>query len=339
MLGEQKVRVGIIGLGAIGHRIAKQLHHRPDTEVVVVCDLNESLALQIAAELGGVQATPDYHTMLEGDLVDLVYVGVPPKLHHTVAKDVLRAHKHIFCEKPLALHLDEARDMLRQARDAGVVHALNLPLYGDPGVRTFAHHLHSGHLGTLRHVDVQLVFPKWPRLWQVNPWIGRREQGGMIREVSPHLFDVILREFGPVTRVFARMDYPEDALASEITAFGLLELASGQTVSVRGVAHVDCAEVVSLTAYGTVGTLALRDWTTPMASRNGTPLEALPVDGQRPDWSTQLAAAVRGKKANPEQVFNHDLCDFSVGVRIQEVLDAWERSADSEVWVTVDRQQ
>jgi len=317
-----KVRVGIIGLGAIGHRIAQQIHNRADTEVTFVCDLNESLAQQISSGLGGVAYTTDYHTMLNRNQVDLVYVGVPPKFHHAVAADVINAGKHIFCEKPLALHLDEARDMVHRAHVANIVNVLNLPLYGDPGVRAFAQRVKDGYLGELRHIDVAIRFPQWPRPWQVNPWIGGREQGGMIREVGPHLFDVILRQFGPVQQVEATMHYPSaDPVACETAAIGKLILASGHTVNVHAQLQADAPEVVSITAHGTQGMLALVDWATPLAAKIGSALQPIPVEGQHPDWSTQLAAAVRGEAA--------DLCYFSVGLDIQEVLDAWERSAEA----------
>lgn len=316
------VRVGLIGLGAIGHRIAKSFAANPETPVTYLCDRDAALAERIAGELGGVAWTTDYKAMLAGDHVDLVYVGVPPRFHRDIALDVINAGKHIFCEKPLALTLPEAAEMAAAAAKAGIVHAVNLPLNFDPGIRTFGEQVAAGYLGELRRIDLDLVFPQWPRAWQQNPWIGGRAQGGAIREVSPHLFHVILRAFGPVVRVQAHMEYPADPAACETGAAGLLELASGQLVAVSLLCNVPRPETVSLTAYGTEGTLGLQRWAQPVAARGNGPLEPLPErDEPEVQISAMLVRAIRGEQTG--------LAGFDTGLAIQQVLDAWERSAQS----------
>ncbi len=330
----QSIRVGIIGLGAIGGRVARQFHKDARTPVVFVCDTNEALARQAAEELGGVAWTTDYREMLAGDQVDLIYVGVPPRWHHPIALDVIAAGKAILCEKPLALTLEQAAEMVSKVQAAGVVNHVHLPMPYDPGLQEFSSRVRAGYLGELRRVELQLVFPQWPRGWQsktVGNFIGKREQGGPVREVGPHMFDVVLRNFGPVTRVRAEMEYPADPEACETGAFGLLELASGVRVTVNVLCGVARRESVDLTAYGTEGTLRLRHWSNLEAGRAGEMPEPVTVaDTTQPALPDLLYGAMREGRRDR-------LCPFADGLAIQAVLDAWERAAASGQWEDVTR--
>ncbi|WP_019588516.1 Gfo/Idh/MocA family protein [Deinococcus apachensis] len=325
------VRVGVIGLGAIGQSLLKAFTAEPEVQVTAVCDVDASLAERTARPLAA-SAWTDYRRMLDAVDLDLVYVAVPPRHHHAIALDVITAGKHILCEKPLALTLAEAQDMQRAAQAAGVVHALNLPLHADPGIETFRRLVGDGSLGVLRRAELTLVFPQWPRGWQQNPWIGGREQGGPIREVGPHLLHVILTTLGPVKRVWTHAEYPVDDLAAcEIAALGTLELVDGPLIVVSCLTNVPRPEQVSLTVYGSRGTAGLVNWASPVAASGQAPLEGVPVEGARvPSGARLVRALVSRVRGGPG-----DLVDFTMGVRIQAVLDAWERSSSTGTWVDV----
>nr|WP_256488189.1 Gfo/Idh/MocA family oxidoreductase [Deinococcus sp. HSC-46F16] len=325
------LRVGVIGLGAIGQSLLKAFTAHPEVQVTAVCDVDASLTDTTARPLGA-SAWTDHRQMLGAADLDLVYVAVPPQHHHAIAMDVLSAGRHILCEKPLALTLSEAQDMQRAAQVAGVVHALNLPLHGDSGIETFRRLIGEGRLGTLRRAELTLVFPQWPRSWQHNPWIGGRTQGGPIREVGPHLLHVILTTLGPVTRVWAHAQYPvDDPAACETAALGTLELADGAVVVVSCLTNVPRPEQVSLTVYGSEGTAGVVNWTSPVAAWGQGPLDAVPIEGPGgPAGERLVRALVSRVRGGPG-----DLADFTVGVRIQAVLEAWERSSATGTWVDV----
>lgn len=325
------VRVGVIGLGAIGQNLLKAFTAHSEVQVTAVCDLDASLAERTAQPLAASVWT-DHRRMLDEVDLDLVYVAVPPRHHHAIALDVIAAGRHILCEKPLALTLSEAQEMQRAAQAMGVVHALNLPLHGHLGVETFHHLVQDGGLGTLRRAELTLVFPQWPRGWQQNPWIGGREQGGPIREVGPHLLHVILTTLGPVARVWAHTEYPtDDPSACEIAALGTLELESGVVVVVSCLTNVPRPEQVSLTVYGSTGTAGLVNWVTPVSALGQAPLEPVPIEGAQEAAGTRLVQALVGRVRGT----SGDLVDFNMGVRIQAVLEAWERSSVIETWVDV----
>ncbi len=333
-MNETPVRMGIIGLGVIAQRMLPLFTEHGQIRITAVCDVNGDLAAKIATDLGGIPAFTDYRRLLAEGAVDVVYVATPPAYHHAIALDVIRAGKHLFCEKPLALNVAQAAEMVAAAEVAGVVTALNIGMPYRPGVRRFGELAAAGFLGELRRLDLTLIFPQWPRAWQMTPWVGSRAQGGPIREVGPHFIHVIQRFFGPIARLRAEMEYPADPAACEHGAAGVLQLASGQIVTVNVVCHVPRPESVILTAYGTKGTLAITGFRDLLVAAGNGPLV--------PDES--LANAAQGLQPNQELVANlvrgvcgepADLIPLRGGLAIQRVLDAWELAAANGAWVDI----
>jgi predicted dehydrogenase len=324
-LSNRPIRVGIIGAGAIGYRVAKGFAANPETALISICDANPELATKVAAELNAPHWTTDFRTLLEQ--VDLIYLGVPPKLHHAIALEILAAGKHLFCEKPLALTLAEAQEMVAAAEAAGVVHAVNLSGHYSAGARLFLSELESGYIGEFRRAEIDMVFPQWPRGWQQNGWIAGREQGGPVREVGPHMFYLILQAFGPVKRVHAVMEYPVgNEIACETGAYGVLELKSGHLVTVRALTGVPRENEMTVTAYGTGGTLKLKNFSL-LGAKDEGPLQPLEAPAGTVGPIGELVKAIRGEAA--------DLPGFEVGLAIQQILEAWERSAATREWVEV----
>ena len=325
-MAAHSIRVGIIGLGAIGQRLIRAFHAHPDFEVAALHDLDPERATAAASEFGG-DAVTDVNGLI--NRVDLVYVAVPPAAHLDLTLAAFAAGRHVLCEKPLAVNAQDGEAMLRAAREAGTVHAMQLPLFFSPGVEVFAGQLRTGVAGEPRRADLSFVFPEWPRAWQRNPWIATRAQGGPVRECSPHLFEVIERTLGPVRRLRADVAYPADGVTSEDSALGVLELQSGLRVAVNVLCNVPRPEAVELTVYGTRATLGLTQWTTPVLATDAGPLQPLPLPDTPPrGLLDELASAIRGESAR--------LPGLDVGLRLQKLQDAWEHADATGGWVTLD---
>jgi predicted dehydrogenase len=325
------VRVGIVGVGAIGNRILRAFSAHPHTEIAAVCDTDKERAAAAAGALGGIPWFASHRALLEQSGIDLVYIAVPPRWHHQVAVEAIAAGRHVLCEKPLALTLADAREMTARAESAGVVHAVNLGLIYAPGVRAFRARVAAGYVGELRRIEITLIFPEWPRAWQMNAWVGGREQGGPVRECGPHLFHLVLAEFGAIVRVWADMEYPDDPARCESSAAGLFELAGGQRVLVNVLCHVPRPETVSLMVHGSRATVGLVDWVKAVGATGPGPLAPLPpaASDEGASLVTELVRAIGGDPA--------DLVGFEQGLALQRVQDAWDRAVASGGWVDVDQ--
>jgi len=110
------LRIGIIGSGSIA-RNAHMPGYRAqtDAEVVAVCDIVPGRAAAFAQEFGIAHAYESYEEMLRREQLDAVSVCTPNFAHHDTAIAALEAGLHVLCEKPIAMNLSEAREMVAAA--------------------------------------------------------------------------------------------------------------------------------------------------------------------------------------------------------------------------------
>jgi predicted dehydrogenase len=309
------IHIGIIGLGAIGQRLINQFRQHPKVEIVAVCDRLESLARETADALGGVQVYTDYSNLIADQRVDLVYVAVPPKFHHHIVMEVLKAKKHVLCEKPLANSLEEAKEMANAAKEADGIHAMNFPLNYDKASTKLAEMISQNYLGKLRRLQLTMHFPEWPRFWQKNDWVGGREQGGFVLEVGVHFIQQTLKLFGEIKNIQTRLELPNDPEKCETGIIATAELGDGTPVLIEGLSQIAGKEYIGFTAFGTEGTLSLENWSQLRGGKNSEELKVISLEESEPKrLIDELVKAVNGEEA--------ELYDFEVGYRAQEVLEA-----------------
>jgi predicted dehydrogenase len=137
-----RLRVGVIGVGHLGQHHARVYASLPGCELVGVVDASSERA-KLVAERHGVPWHTDPAALLPA--VDAVSVAVPTSAHHAVVSDCLEAGAHVLVEKPIAVTVAEARDLIDRARRRGrilqvghierfnpVIRAVR-PLVGKPG--------------------------------------------------------------------------------------------------------------------------------------------------------------------------------------------------------------
>lgn len=308
------LHIGIIGLGAIGQRLIRQFNEHPEVKIVSVCDRLESLANETADALGGIQAYTEHKNLIDNQQVNLVYVAVPPKYHHQIVMDVLKAKKHVLCEKPLANSLEEASDMAQAAQAEGVVHAMNFPLNYEQAAVKFAEMLRQNYAGKLRRLQLTMHFPKWPRFWQENDWVGGREQGGFVLEVGVHLIQQTIKLFGGIKNIQTRLELPDNPEKCETGIIATAELEDGTPVLIEGLSKIAGKEYIGFTAYGSEGVLSLENWGRLRGGKLGEELTDIPFENvSTNNLIDELGKAVKGQEA--------ELYDFEVGYKAQEVLE------------------
>lgn len=110
-----EVRVGVVGAGGMGSRHARNLVSRvPGARVVAVADADVARARALAAECGAARAYEDGRELVADPEVDAVVVASPDPTHAGYVLACLEAAKPVFCEKPLATRLDEARAVVQR---------------------------------------------------------------------------------------------------------------------------------------------------------------------------------------------------------------------------------
>lgn len=311
-----QLKIGIVGTGMMAERMMNSFKEHPRLQINGICDVNEERVNELATKFGTVAYT-HYQELLDNQDLDIVYVAVPPKWHHEVAKAVLAKEIHILCEKPLANSVEEAAELLALSKEKGVINAMNFPLNYEEGTRAFERLIHEGYVGKLRRVELRMEFPKWPRPRQQNSWISTREQGGFVFEVAGHLVQQILRTFGPISEVKADLELPEDPTLSETGIMATMHLTSGAPVYFNGIAGTagTHSQDIELTAYGSEGTVKLSNYAQLSAGEIGEELTLIPLEDnvRSEELIDAFVAAVDGKDA--------ELYDFQVGYDVQVVLE------------------
>jgi predicted dehydrogenase len=185
------LRVGVVGAGFGGtvHAPAYALH--PRFEVVAIA--SPGSAERVARERKIPHAFRSVDEMLAGVDLDVVSVASPPFDHHRSALAALAAGKHVLCEKPLALSVAEAEEMVAAAKRAGTVAAIAFEFRYVPAVIALKELIDNRHLGALREIEVARLSGELlerntgrARGW----WFSRASGGGVANAFMPHYFDL-----------------------------------------------------------------------------------------------------------------------------------------------------
>jgi predicted dehydrogenase len=103
-------------------------------------------------------------------------------------------------------------------------------------------------------------FPQWPRIWQQNGWVGKREQGGFVLEVGVHFIQQTLKIFGDIKNIQTRLELPNDPNKCETGIVATAELGDGTPVLIEGLSQIAGEVFIGFTAYGSEGTVSLENW-------------------------------------------------------------------------------
>jgi UDP-N-acetylglucosamine 3-dehydrogenase len=161
---KKMLKVGVVGLGEMGQHHAR-LYSQLDCELVGVADANPVRAKEIG-ERYNTKYYEDYHELLAK--VEAVSIAVPTISHHTVAMDFLKEGAHCLVEKPIALNLPEADEMIDTAEKNQINLAVGHIERFNPAVVRLKQILDKGILGKLLIVSTRRVGPFAPRIRDVG---------------------------------------------------------------------------------------------------------------------------------------------------------------------------
>lgn len=149
----KRLKVGVIGTGFIGPAHIEALRRTGLADVVALADINKDVAKAKAEELSVPQSYGDYKALLAEPEIDIVHICTPNNLHFSMSKDAMEAGKHVVCEKPLAMNSAEAEELVRIAKEKGVVNAIHFNIRFYPIIHHVRAMIESGELGEILAVN------------------------------------------------------------------------------------------------------------------------------------------------------------------------------------------
>ena len=146
------VRIGIIGLGYWGPNLARALASTPGCELAYACDLDEGNRARLEGRYPGTVLTDRFDDLLEDDTLDAIVVATGAPSHHAIGMRVLAAGKHALIEKPLALTVADARELVATAEAGNRVLMVGHLLRFHPVFQQLHDITASGELGRMLYL-------------------------------------------------------------------------------------------------------------------------------------------------------------------------------------------
>ncbi len=113
----EKIRLGIIGCGGMGFHHSRRLIKMKEVEIVAASDVNSDSLKRFTDEFQVKHSFSDYNRMLDIKEMRGVLVSLPTFLHRAAVISAAKKEKHIFCEKPIAMNLEDADEMIKVCRE------------------------------------------------------------------------------------------------------------------------------------------------------------------------------------------------------------------------------
>jgi myo-inositol 2-dehydrogenase/D-chiro-inositol 1-dehydrogenase/scyllo-inositol 2-dehydrogenase (NAD+) len=255
----KSIRICLVGVGRAGMVHAFNFRHRiAETQLVAMVDANEVMARERASELDVPFAFDSIESALSQMDFDAVCIATPTFTHASIVMAAAQAGKHILCEKPMALTLDEADAMIAATRQADVVLQIGFMRRFDPAFQAAREQIEAGAIGDPIVVRTLTRGPGLPPRWACDPTTSI----GMLAEVNSHDFDTIRwlmgSEFARVYTEAATFKAPE--LETEFpgfydTAVVTIRLVNGALGILDGCCPVGYGYDARAEVLGTAGVL------------------------------------------------------------------------------------
>ncbi len=231
-----ELQVGVIGTGAVAVHHMSAYAACPATRVVALASIDAVRRDAFAAGFEIAKVTDDYRAVLDDKEIDLVDICLPHDLHHRVVLEAVQAGKHIILEKPIALTIEQADEMIDAAERGGRRFFVSLNQRFVPSHRKAKELIDSGVLGKPFLGIGVIIGDEYARMNEPNNWKGtwNRAGGGALADTGTHVVDLMHWYFGEATAVVACVErlVVEAENKADDNACGIIEFESGAVASI-----------------------------------------------------------------------------------------------------------
>lgn len=375
------IGIGLVGYGgigrvhALGYRALPFYYGLPaDTfQVVGVATTRAETAEKAAREIGCPVWTADYRDLLARDDVHVIDCCAPNNAHEEILVAAAEAGKHVYCEKPLSVGLDDGRRIVAAVERAGVNNQLTFNFRYYPAIQRAKQLVEDGFLGRVfsfrgRYYRSSYIDPNKPASWRLRKDVSG---GGALHDLGSHVLDLLYYLLGEAGSVQAALDTlikerPAAAGSSEKVAVDVDDIA------LLHLRLADERQTLGLVEISRMGTGATNDLAIEIFGDKG----ALRFDATSPSWlevydardpdkptggtrgfqRVETVQRYDGQKAPdwtmpPDFVRTHAECQyqflkavmenrparpsFADGLHVQAVMEAAIRSSNEGRWVRI----
>jgi predicted dehydrogenase len=374
------IRIGLLGYGFIGkvHTLAYKLlpmMYDPfpvDIKLVGVSAASQASVHKGLEQGGYAYGTTDWRELVERDDIDVIDCCTPNFLHKDMLIAAMRAGKHVYCDKPLALNLTEAQQIVAVARETGVKHQMTFNNRFVPAMMRAKQLVEEGLLGQVfsfrtAYLHAGYADPGRPMSWRLDV---ERSGGGALFDLGSHVLDLLRFLLGEYESVYAltetfiqerplpgNPDQKQPVTVDDLTMM-MARMANGALGTVEASRYATGTnDELRLEIHGSQGALRFNsmdpNWLYVYDQRE----PGAPIGGQRGFKAIETVqrypppAALPGPKFSIGWMRYHVACqydfirslvedrppspDFWDGLKVQEVMEAAYRSAHEKRWITL----
>ncbi|HOB76661.1 MAG TPA: Gfo/Idh/MocA family oxidoreductase [Phycisphaerae bacterium] len=342
------VRWGVLGSGGIARRrtIPEGIIPADNADLTAVYDINRTVNYEVAGAFG-TKPVDSIDDLLKAG-IDAVYIATPANMHYEQVLACAKAGKHVLCEKPLGMTVDEARAMIAACEKAGVQLGTAFMMRYQTQHQAALKLIQDGRLGKPAYARAQLScwYPPIEGAWRQDPATGG---GGSLMDMGGHCIDLLEMFFGPVREVSCFINSSVHAYKSEDSAVAMLRFENGALGSVDTFFCIpDNSSKNVLELYGSKGSViasgtigqgpagqmtayleadaAGYDATQSRPTGEGVPIAPTPVNTYQAEIEDFSRALLEGRSLAP--------C-AQAGLRSQQILAACYESARTGRTVTI----
>ncbi len=196
----KKIGVGILGYAFMGKAHANAYMKMPvffypppaKPRLVAICGRTDEAVAEAAKRYGFETYYTDWRKLIEDKRIELVDNVLPNNMHAAPSIAAAEAGKHVLCEKPLAMNVEEARKMYEVAEKAGVKHMTGFNYRFIPAIRLAKRFIDEGYIGKIlqyRAVYMQewIMSPDFPLVWRLRKSVAA---SGVLGDLGAHIIDL-----------------------------------------------------------------------------------------------------------------------------------------------------
>jgi predicted dehydrogenase len=187
------LKTALIGTGFMGKVHAENLRRLGTVEITSIAGSSEQRARDFAKSIGVSRATGNYQDLLEDPSIDAVHVLTPNALHYPICRAALQAGKHVLCEKPFTVTVDQARELVDLAAKTKLANCIQHNLRYYPVVQQIRRMIEAGDLG-----EILIVQGTYSQDWLLYDtdwnWRVDAKDNGRLRamgDIGSHWMDMI----------------------------------------------------------------------------------------------------------------------------------------------------
>jgi predicted dehydrogenase len=258
MSDKEFVKAAVIGCGGISNQYKLVNMVIKNTKIVAGMDLDIKKAKRIG---GKDHAYTDIEELYKNEDFDVAYIATPHFLHKPMIKQAFEEGKHVFCEKPATISVEDARVIRKWDNQySNLKLGFNYMYRYSHDCYRLARGIQNNHIGKIHYANCSVLRTRTQKYFDKGAWKGKKEQagGGTMLIQASHILDILIWALGDPKTVMGKIDTLKfEGITVEDVGFGIIEFESGAIAQINSsmiiTPHMKFSKIEDLHIFGENG--------------------------------------------------------------------------------------